>query len=255
MRVPSPHHRLRSIVIIDPDLASQEWLKQELLPTGRPVRGFLDVEAAQAHSDLHDVAAILVSIDADAAKGDDVAQPVRTAACWVRGAAAPQPPGVFALARRALAPSAMQAALHRGASLIITVDQMLVLRELVEAQLRAREAWYPMADSGFMMAAEGAESDSAPQLAAQSTAMKSVTLTPRSKTADLPVHEHGWIPGRKDFEITEADPIDLKLYESKAVLRAIAAADGNRTLAAQLLGIGKSTLYRRLSEWRSSLAQ
>lgn len=255
--------RLRSIVIIDPDRASQQWLKNELLPMGRPVQVFDDVVAAkEAGSDLAGVAAILVSISADPAVEADVAEPVREVACWIRSLSKSAQPGLLALARRALAPTAMQAALHRGASTIITVDQVLILRELVEAHLRARKAWYPMEDSGFMMVAEGGSAKPMSFLGAGSgrlrtaqeiSPMRNVTLVPGPKEVDLPVREHGWIPTREDFQITEADPIDLKVYETKAVLRAIAAAGGNRTLAAQLLGIGKSTLYRRLSEWRASL--
>ncbi|MEM6672142.1 MAG: sigma 54-interacting transcriptional regulator [Planctomycetota bacterium] len=58
-----------------------------------------------------------------------------------------------------------------------------------------------------------------------------------------------WIPGREEWTITEEDPIDLDLYQKKAVLRALAESGGNRTKAAELLGVGKSSLYRKLTKW------
>lgn len=58
-----------------------------------------------------------------------------------------------------------------------------------------------------------------------------------------------WIPERSDWLITEDDPVDLDLYLRKALLRALAMAKGDRTKAAQLAGIGKSTFYRKLRDW------
>jgi DNA-binding NtrC family response regulator len=49
------------------------------------------------------------------------------------------------------------------------------------------------------------------------------------------------------WEVTDADPICLETYERKVVLRALAAANGDRLTAAGILGIGKSTLYRKLA--------
>ena len=67
-----------------------------------------------------------------------------------------------------------------------------------------------------------------------------------------PQRDVGWIPRPEDFAITDDDPVDLKVYEIKAILRALSCVEGNRQEAAQLLGIGKSTLYRRLAEWRAA---
>ncbi|MEZ6014891.1 MAG: helix-turn-helix domain-containing protein [Planctomycetota bacterium] len=56
------------------------------------------------------------------------------------------------------------------------------------------------------------------------------------------------VPKAHEWQITEHDPIDYRVYERKLLLRALAACGGNRAKAAALLGLGKSTLYRRLSE-------
>ncbi|MEM9379726.1 MAG: sigma 54-interacting transcriptional regulator [Planctomycetota bacterium] len=61
-----------------------------------------------------------------------------------------------------------------------------------------------------------------------------------------------WVPEESDWMITENDPLDLEVYERKALLRALAVAKGNRTQAARLVGIGKSTFYRKLQKWRLS---
>ena len=267
------------IVLIDPDPDGREWLIQSLLATGRPLRGFADFGEAQAALRPDEVSAVLVAIGrgsfqapsrnpsqdpsggstpGDSSEGDG-AHSVREVACWIRASAGR--PALLAFARRALAPSALVSALHRGATAVITVDQMVIVRELVEAQLRAREAWGqvsvaakhrasadPSTETALGEEESGGEANGVP------ASMREVTLTPRTAIRNLPVQEPGWIPRPVDFQITDSDPIDLKLYESKAVLRAIADAGGNRTLAAQLLGIGKSTLYRRLSEWRATLS-
>ena len=65
---------------------------------------------------------------------------------------------------------------------------------------------------------------------------------PSARSSSLP-------PSAAEFEITDADPIDLSVYERKAVLRALHAAGGNRTRAAAVLGVGKSTLYRKLTKF------
>jgi len=56
-------------------------------------------------------------------------------------------------------------------------------------------------------------------------------------------------PGQKPWDITEQDPISLDLYEKKALLRALAESEGDKLLAAKLLELGKSTMYRKLKRY------
>jgi len=56
------------------------------------------------------------------------------------------------------------------------------------------------------------------------------------------------VPRAREWRITERDPIDPLVYERKLLLRALAASGGNRAKAAQLLGFGRSTFYRKLRE-------
>jgi len=51
------------------------------------------------------------------------------------------------------------------------------------------------------------------------------------------------------WDITDDDPIDLELYEKKALLRALDSVGGDRLAAARLLNVGKSTLYRKLKQF------
>ncbi len=50
----------------------------------------------------------------------------------------------------------------------------------------------------------------------------------------------------REWDITDEDPIDLELYEKKALLRALDSVGGDKLAAARLLRVGKSTLYRKL---------
>ena len=47
----------------------------------------------------------------------------------------------------------------------------------------------------------------------------------------------------------EEEPVSLELYERKALLRALEETGGDRLAAAKLLGVGKSTLYRKLKRY------
>lgn len=47
-------------------------------------------------------------------------------------------------------------------------------------------------------------------------------------------------------------PLDLKAIEKQAVLNAIEVCDGNVIKAARLLGMGKTTIYRRRKEYRKT---
>ena len=194
--------------------------------------GFSTVSDAQAAVRLDSadaVEAILVAIGPDQAVGSEWIDPMREVACWVRSAGLQAPPALFAVGREPLSSEAVGDALRKGAHVVVTASMIADLSALVQGQLFARAAW---------LAASSGNSNE-PQ---ENPEESQVTLHPKSTLAELPVNHPGWIPRPKDFAITEEDPIDLKVYEGKVMLRAIAAADGNRTLAAELLGIGKSTL-------------
>ena len=69
---------------------------------------------------------------------------------------------------------------------------------------------------------------------------------------DMPQHEIRPQPtslgnrSLREWDITDADPVSLDVYEKKAILRAIDVSGGDKLAAARLLSIGKSTLYRKL---------
>lgn len=48
------------------------------------------------------------------------------------------------------------------------------------------------------------------------------------------------------WSITESDPVSFETYERKAIQRALASCRGDKVAAAQLLEVGRSTLYRKL---------
>ncbi len=52
---------------------------------------------------------------------------------------------------------------------------------------------------------------------------------------------------------TENRILRLDEVEKQAILGAIAALDGDKLMAARLLGIGKTTLYRKLKEYGAEL--
>jgi two-component system response regulator HydG len=52
--------------------------------------------------------------------------------------------------------------------------------------------------------------------------------------------------GSRAFGGPDAEPLSLDNYEKRALLRAIEEAGGDKIAAAKLLGVGKSTLYRKL---------
>jgi DNA-binding NtrC family response regulator len=56
------------------------------------------------------------------------------------------------------------------------------------------------------------------------------------------------VPQPHEWRITDDDPIDWKVYERKLFLRALAAAKGNRATAAEILKLGRSTVYRKLRD-------
>ena len=68
---------------------------------------------------------------------------------------------------------------------------------------------------------------------------------PRLRAADLP-RERRTPSGRVDPPPARL-PLSLAAYERAALERALAEADGDASAAARLLGIGRSTLYRKLA--------
>lgn len=60
---------------------------------------------------------------------------------------------------------------------------------------------------------------------------------------------HAPEPMRAPWTITEEDPIDLGVYEKKVLLRALDNTGGDKLAAAELLQVGKSTLYRKLKKF------
>ncbi|MDZ4772836.1 MAG: sigma 54-interacting transcriptional regulator [Planctomycetota bacterium] len=52
--------------------------------------------------------------------------------------------------------------------------------------------------------------------------------------------------GSRSGDGLDAEPLSLDNYEKRALLRAIEESDGDKIAAAKLLGVGKSTLYRKL---------
>ncbi len=52
----------------------------------------------------------------------------------------------------------------------------------------------------------------------------------------------------RQFDITDDDPPNFDVYERKLLLRALDQTGGDKLAAARLLGVGKSTLYRKLKK-------
>ena len=75
---------------------------------------------------------------------------------------------------------------------------------------------------------------------------------PMIHTVDLPSSITG-APARLTEIRTENRILRLDEVEKQAILGAIAALDGDKLMAARLLGIGKTTLYRKLKEYGAEL--
>lgn len=70
-------------------------------------------------------------------------------------------------------------------------------------------------------------------------------------SGDLPTSVHY---GNTAEGVTAPDEIvPLEEMERRAILRALREADGDKLVAARLLGIGKTTLYRKLKQYQSQL--
>lgn len=55
-----------------------------------------------------------------------------------------------------------------------------------------------------------------------------------------------WSTESRTFEINLDEPISLRELERKYIERVLALCDGNKTKAFKVLGIGRTTLYRKL---------
>ena len=62
------------------------------------------------------------------------------------------------------------------------------------------------------------------------------------------LHTAGDMVSAKDLEIT-GEHICTSCFEKERILRALEQAEGNRNMASQILGIGRTTLYRKMMEY------
>jgi two-component system response regulator HydG len=81
---------------------------------------------------------------------------------------------------------------------------------------------------------------------------RAVALTPFEEIAvdDLPEKIRGY--RRSHVLVTSDDPtelVPLEEVERRYILRVMESVGGNKTLAAQVLGIGRKTLYRKLEQY------
>ena len=81
--------------------------------------------------------------------------------------------------------------------------------------------------------------------------IESAVVMARGKTIeveDLPSHIRR--EGDKDKALSLTLPITMDEAEKALILETIAFSGGNKTKAAELLGIGRKTLHRKLAEWK-----
>ncbi len=76
-----------------------------------------------------------------------------------------------------------------------------------------------------------------------------MTSGPVIHTADLPSFIRG-VPAQLANRAPETRIVPIADLEKQAVLGAIAQLNGDKLMAAKLLGVGKTTLYRKLKEYR-----
>jgi transcriptional regulator of acetoin/glycerol metabolism len=69
---------------------------------------------------------------------------------------------------------------------------------------------------------------------------------PRLRIADLPLAQRAW--RRVASPISNELPLSLEAYERCALERALCESGGDAVVAARHLGIGRSTLYRKLAK-------
>ena len=83
--------------------------------------------------------------------------------------------------------------------------------------------------------------------------MESAVVMAKGKTIeydDLPSHIRG--ESDKEKSISLDLPISMEDAEKAIIMETISFAGGNKTKAAEILGIGRKTLHRKLSEWKVS---
>ena len=83
--------------------------------------------------------------------------------------------------------------------------------------------------------------------------MESAVVMAKGKTIeydDLPSHIRG--ESDKEKSISLDLPISMEDAEKAIIMETICFAGGNQTKAAEILGIGRKTLHRKLSEWKVS---
>jgi transcriptional regulator of acetoin/glycerol metabolism len=68
-------------------------------------------------------------------------------------------------------------------------------------------------------------------------------------TVDLPSSISG---SRAISSGTDEPVVPLSVIENQAILKTIAQLNGDKMMAAKLLGIGKTTLYRKLKQYSAS---
>jgi len=72
---------------------------------------------------------------------------------------------------------------------------------------------------------------------------------PILEPADLPMYIRHQSPAHANGNGNHGALMPLQEIERQAILRALAAANGDKVLAARMLGIGKTTIYRKLKEY------
>ncbi|WP_207534717.1 sigma-54-dependent transcriptional regulator [Desertivirga arenae] len=71
--------------------------------------------------------------------------------------------------------------------------------------------------------------------------------------ADSPILNASLLPNEFHQEITEGDSLNMQVMEKQHIRKVLNYTHGNKTEAARLLGIGLSTLYRKLEEYGMAL--
>src|SRR5262249_41663177 len=86
----------------------------------------------------------------------------------------------------------------------------------------------------------------------QNAIARAVALTDRDEIGaeDLPKPLVQALPARAFAELPDGALLPLAEVERRHVLRVLAAVDGNKRLAARVLGVDRRTLYRKLEQYQ-----